>query len=183
MDAAIFGMVFLGIAFSLQLGSWFVISLILLWLMAFVSATHDISVDGFYMLALNENRQAFFSGIRSTFYRLSMIAGLGFIVILTGFILDKTGLKPLKIEVNASKTSLDLNPDEAAPPVADTANIFDSDKKPIIVVYPEKFNLQLPSDGYQDSLPVYFRLSGFPKDQEEVRVLFSHKKRFKRYIS
>ena len=44
-------------------------------LMAFGSATHDIAADGFYMLGLNEEKQAFFIGIRNTFYRVAMITG------------------------------------------------------------------------------------------------------------
>jgi PAT family beta-lactamase induction signal transducer AmpG len=54
------------------------------WLIAFGSATHDISADGFYMLALREKEQSFFIGIRSTFYRFAMLAGQGLLVILAG---------------------------------------------------------------------------------------------------
>ncbi|MGN0190922.1 MAG: MFS transporter, partial [Candidatus Cryptobacteroides sp.] len=41
--------------------------LILFWITAFASATHDIAADGFYMLALSESEQSFFVGVRSTF--------------------------------------------------------------------------------------------------------------------
>ena len=58
----------------------------LFWLTAFASATHDIAADGFYMLALDSNRQAEFVGIRSTFYRLSSIFGQGVLVALAGVI-------------------------------------------------------------------------------------------------
>ena len=40
------------------------------WLIAFISATHDIAADGYYMLALETNRQALFVGVRTLFYRL-----------------------------------------------------------------------------------------------------------------
>lgn len=56
------------------------------WITAFASATHDIAADGFYMLALDSNRQAEFVGIRSTFYRLSSIFGQGVLVALAGVI-------------------------------------------------------------------------------------------------
>lgn len=59
-------------------------SLTAFWLMAFSSATHDIAADGYYMLALKEHQQAAFVGIRSTFYRLAMIAGQGGLVYLAG---------------------------------------------------------------------------------------------------
>ena len=52
--------------------------------MAFSSATHDIAADGFYMLALAQHEQAAFVGVRSTFYRIAMIAGQGGLVFLAG---------------------------------------------------------------------------------------------------
>lgn len=60
----------------------------LFWITAFASATHDIAADGFYMLALDSNKQAEFVGIRSTFYRLSSIFGQGVLVALAG-VLDR----------------------------------------------------------------------------------------------
>jgi PAT family beta-lactamase induction signal transducer AmpG len=56
------------------------------WITAFASATHDIAADGFYMLALDSNKQAEFVGIRSTFYRMSSIFGQGVLVALAGVI-------------------------------------------------------------------------------------------------
>lgn len=66
----------------------FFVTLSLFWITAFASATHDIAADGFYMLALDSNKQAEFVGIRSTFYRLSSIFGQGVLVALAG-ILDR----------------------------------------------------------------------------------------------
>lgn len=58
---------------------------------AFFSATYDMACDGFYMLALPEERQAFFVGIRSTAYRLGwLLAGGGFVA-LTGLITSQLG--------------------------------------------------------------------------------------------
>lgn len=51
---------------------------------AFVSATHDIAVDGFYLMALSKEDQAFFVGVRSFFYRVAMIVGSGFLVYFAG---------------------------------------------------------------------------------------------------
>ena len=75
---------FAGVAFTLPVCSFFAWSLAMFWLVAFSSATHDIAADGFYMLALNEEDQAFFVGIRTTFYRIATIAGQGLLVILAG---------------------------------------------------------------------------------------------------
>lgn len=74
------------VALALPGTSYFRTTLAAFWLIAFASATHDIAADGFYMLALTPARQAAFVGIRSTFYRIAMIAGQGGLVWLAGFI-------------------------------------------------------------------------------------------------
>jgi len=74
-----------GVALTLQAPDFFRLSLACLWLLAFSSATHDIAADGFYMLGLSRHDQAWFVGIRSTFYRLAMIAGQGLLIMLAGW--------------------------------------------------------------------------------------------------
>lgn len=83
-----------GVAFFIPTTFWLQSTLAILWLVAFSSASHDISADGFYMLALNENQQSLFVGIRSTFYRISMIVGQGALVMLAGLLEEKTGNIP-----------------------------------------------------------------------------------------
>jgi MFS transporter, PAT family, beta-lactamase induction signal transducer AmpG len=78
------------IAFSLHFTYFFYISLAAFFIGAFVSATHDIAADGFYLLSLTKKDQAGFVGIRSTFYRFSMIFGQGFIVWFAGWMEVKT---------------------------------------------------------------------------------------------
>lgn len=73
-----------GVAFLLPTPFYFNATLAVFSLMAFSSATHDIAADGFYMYALDNSEQSFFVGIRSTFYRLAMIAGQGLLIILAG---------------------------------------------------------------------------------------------------
>ena len=73
-----------GVALMIPTGDFFGYTLAFLWLLAFSSATHDIAADGFYMLSLNKHEQTWFVGIRSTFYRLAMIAGQGFLIMLAG---------------------------------------------------------------------------------------------------
>jgi PAT family beta-lactamase induction signal transducer AmpG len=46
----------------------------------FASATHDIAADGFYIEALDEHRQAEWSGLRNTFFRLALLLGSGGLV-------------------------------------------------------------------------------------------------------
>ncbi len=83
------------VALTTHLPSFFQMSLAVLWLMAFSSATHDIAADGFYMLALREKQQAAFVGVRSTFYRLANIAGQGALVYLVGVVSERTGDKQM----------------------------------------------------------------------------------------
>ena len=64
--------------------SSFYLTLFLFAFAAAASATHDISADGYYMLALDEKRQSAFIGIRNTFYRIAMIFGQGIVVVFAG---------------------------------------------------------------------------------------------------
>ncbi|MBI5624649.1 MAG: AmpG family muropeptide MFS transporter [Elusimicrobia bacterium] len=82
------------LAFSLHLPGYFFISMAAFTVGAFISATHDIATDGYYMLALSEEDQAFFVGIRATCYRLAMIFGSGFLVYLAGRLETSTGSIP-----------------------------------------------------------------------------------------
>ena len=79
------------VALTLPMTSFFQLSLAVLWLMAFSSATHDIAADGFYMLALERHSQAAFVGVRSAFFRIATIAGQGGLVYLAGQVGDFTG--------------------------------------------------------------------------------------------
>jgi PAT family beta-lactamase induction signal transducer AmpG len=74
------------IAFTIPASGFFQYTLAFFWLMAFGSATHDTAADGFYMLGLSEHLQAAFLGVRTTFYRIAMIATQGGLVILAGFL-------------------------------------------------------------------------------------------------
>lgn len=59
----------LGVALSLSTSWFFFATLVFFWLIAISSATHDIAADGLYIDSLPEKQQAFFLGIRTTFYR------------------------------------------------------------------------------------------------------------------
>jgi PAT family beta-lactamase induction signal transducer AmpG len=85
------GAAFAVVALTLPGPDFFRYSLAVLWLLAFSSATHDIAADGFYLLALPGHQQASFVGVRSTCFRLSMIAGQGGLVYLAGYLEKTTG--------------------------------------------------------------------------------------------
>ena len=80
-----------GVAFTIPGSNFLQGSLCFFWLMAFSSATHDIAADGFYMFGLKEYQQAYFLGIRTTFYRIAMITGQGLLVIFAGILEKQTG--------------------------------------------------------------------------------------------
>ncbi len=115
-----------GVALTLPGPMFFKYSLAFLWLLAFSSATHDIAADGFYMLGLSEKDQAWFVGIRSTFYRLAVITGQGLLVILAGSIESSTGLPTRTIDVSV-RTEAAASPPFAVPAdsvFASTADAF-----------------------------------------------------------
>src|SRR5690606_6790026 len=87
----IISLALLGVGFTLPTNAFFITSLACFWMAAFASATNDIASDGYYMLGLTEKKQAFFVGMRSTFYRLAMVTGQGLIVILAGFLENRYG--------------------------------------------------------------------------------------------
>ena len=64
----------------------FAATLVIFWITAFASATHDIAADGYYMIALDQRQQSFFVGIRSTFYRCASIFGQGVLVVIAGLL-------------------------------------------------------------------------------------------------
>jgi len=69
-------------------------SLVIFYIIAFASATHDIAADGYYMIALEQKQQATFVGIRSTFYRIASVFGQGVIVVLAGVLEERLGAIP-----------------------------------------------------------------------------------------
>ena len=84
---------FLVVGLTIPTSHFFILSLAVFWVAAFASASNDVASDGFYMLALAKEQQSFFLGIRSTFYRLSMLTGNGLIVIIAGYLEEQYGDK------------------------------------------------------------------------------------------
>lgn len=83
---ALLALGFAAVAFSLPTSFFFAASLTAFWIVAFLSATHDIAADGFYMLALDERAQSFFVGFRTLFYRCALVAAQGGVVVMAGFL-------------------------------------------------------------------------------------------------
>jgi PAT family beta-lactamase induction signal transducer AmpG len=96
-------------ALAIPLTNFLVWSLVALASVAICSATHDVAADGFYLLALTSHEQAWFVGIRSTFYRLAMITGQGLLVMLAGSLEASTGLPVVNIQISAADVEPKLN--------------------------------------------------------------------------
>ena len=71
---------FAAVAFAVPSGSFILLTFAAFMLGAFVSSTHDIALDGFYILGLPQEKQSFFSGIRNTFYRIATVFSSGVLV-------------------------------------------------------------------------------------------------------
>jgi MFS transporter, PAT family, beta-lactamase induction signal transducer AmpG len=72
------------LAFGVLMPQAIIISVVILTAIAFVSATHDIAIDGFYLNTLNKDQQALFVGVRNTAYRGAVILGSGVLVFFAG---------------------------------------------------------------------------------------------------
>jgi PAT family beta-lactamase induction signal transducer AmpG len=160
------------IGFLLSLPWFFLLSLIFLWLVAISSATHDIAADGLYMLGLDTHQQAWFVGIRSTFYRLAMITASGLIVMLAGFIESRTGLEPVQIQVKVvSPEKLKLLPEEEK--IRNTI----TGGNPAILVSPSQLDIPWPQPGIStpDSARLTIALSAPPLEEGTIVVHFGRK--------
>ena len=76
--------VFLATSITLATSFWQYAVVIFAASAAMLSATYDISCDGFYMKALTQEAQSFFVGIRNMAYRLGWLLATGALVWATG---------------------------------------------------------------------------------------------------
>ena len=80
---------FAAIALAVPSASFLILTLVAFMIGAFVSSTHDIALDGFYILALPQEKQSFFSGIRNTFYRIATVFSSGILVMLASWLCNR----------------------------------------------------------------------------------------------
>lgn len=167
------GVCFVLLAIAIKLPLFLALTILVLWLVAFASATHDIAADGFYMIGLNEHQQAWFVGIRSTFYRIAMIAGQGLLVMLAGYIQSHTGLEAVNLVVEAvPKTVIQQT-------VPDSLSVLPVQEGSCrILISPSKVQIPLFEQGVNacDSSVLTIRLSAPPPAQKPVVVNFGRKK-------
>jgi MFS transporter, PAT family, beta-lactamase induction signal transducer AmpG len=80
------------LALALQAPAWFVLSVVVLFVLAFASATHDIACDGLYMASLNSTQQAAYAGWQGAFFNASKFLTLGGLLVLAGWLEKRHGV-------------------------------------------------------------------------------------------
>lgn len=83
------------VATSVQSDKFLTLTICAFMVGAFVSSTHDIALDGFYILGLPQEKQSFFSGIRNTFYRIATVFSSGVLVMLANILTSHFGNKSI----------------------------------------------------------------------------------------
>ena len=82
----VIGAGFVGVAFTLNTPYYFQASLAISWAIAFLGATHDIACDGYYVVELKSEQQAFFLGVQSASYNVGRIFVQGILVMVAGYL-------------------------------------------------------------------------------------------------
>ena len=166
----------LGIAFfvvgtAMPLPFFFPVTIGLFAVIAISSASHDIAADGFYMHALDQHKQAFFVGIRSTFYRIAMLTAMGLIPLIAGLVQEKTGLAPVSLQVSAVPAS---EFHALTPP--DSAFAY-RNGEPKILLFPREVKVPLVQKGISeiDSAVACIALSASPEPGEKIILNLTHK--------
>lgn len=86
------GAVGLGLmALALHLPHWFAAAIIVLFLIAYASATHDIACDGLYMSSLDEKRQAAYAGWQGAFFNCARFFITGVVLKIAGHLEGSMG--------------------------------------------------------------------------------------------
>jgi PAT family beta-lactamase induction signal transducer AmpG len=84
MEIGMVGLLVL-VGLCLPMSSYFLISIGVLWMMAFASATQDICMDGIYITSLNKKEQAKYVGIQGVFWNVGRIFSMAFIVYIASY--------------------------------------------------------------------------------------------------
>lgn len=72
------------VALALPLPGYMPISLACMWVVAFLSATNDISTDGLYISVMNSKEQSAWVGVQGFFWTMSKVVMTGVFVVLSG---------------------------------------------------------------------------------------------------
>ena len=158
------GAAFIAAGMVMPLSFFYPISIGVFAVIAVSSASHDIAADGFYMYALDQHKQAFFVGIRSTFYRMAMLTALGLVPVLAGTIQKNTGLEPVTFETRS------VLPEEYKPFNPAEIRIAPAEGEPSLLLFPGELTVPVYQEGKSalDSAVIYIALSSPPEEGETV---------------
>lgn len=81
---AVIAVALVAFALALKLPLFFPVTLIVLFGLGLASATHDIALDGLYLLSLSKAQQAYFVGVQTASYRAGRLLCTGALVVLAG---------------------------------------------------------------------------------------------------
>ncbi len=80
------GITFALVALSLDLPNFFTVSIALMGIIAISGATHDIALDGIYLVELTQKEQAKYIGWQGAFYNLAKLLSYGGLVAVAGYL-------------------------------------------------------------------------------------------------
>jgi PAT family beta-lactamase induction signal transducer AmpG len=165
------GVAFIVVGSAMPWPFFFPLTLALFAIIAISSASHDIAADGFYMHALDQHKQAFFVGIRSTFYRIAMLTAMGLLPLIAGLIQEKTGLNPVTLQISAVPAG------EYSPVTPPDSAFTGKSPEPKILVFPQEVKVPLFQKGISeiDSAMAYIALSAPPEPGEKIVLNLTHK--------
>jgi PAT family beta-lactamase induction signal transducer AmpG len=165
------GMAFIAVGIVMPVSFFYPITLGIFAIIAVSSASHDIAADGFYMYALDQHKQAFFVGIRSTFYRFAMLTALGLMPIIAGVIQKNTGLESVAFETKS------VLPEEYTPFNPDDIHIVKAEGGSSLLLFPSDLQVPVYQEGKSalDSAVIYIALSAPPGEGETVVVNVARK--------
>jgi PAT family beta-lactamase induction signal transducer AmpG len=160
------GIAFIAVGIAMPLAVFYPLTIAIFAVIAISSASHDIAADGFYMYALDQHKQAFFVGIRSTFYRFAMLTALGVLPVIAGLIQKNTGLESVSFEARS------VPAEEYTPFNPSVINITKSEKEPSILLFPGELQVPVFQAGKSeiDSSVIYIALSAPPKEGKTIVV-------------
>jgi PAT family beta-lactamase induction signal transducer AmpG len=158
------GLAFIAVGIAMPLPVFYPLTIAIFAVIAISSASHDIAADGFYMYALDQHKQAFFVGIRSTFYRFAMLTALGVLPVVAGLIQKNTGLESVSFEAKS------VAAEEFTPFDPSGIIIAKSENKPEILLFPHDLQVPIFQTGKSeiDSSVIYIALSAPPEEGETV---------------
>lgn len=162
---------FVGAGLAMPVKFFYPVTIAIFALIAVSSASHDIAADGFYMYALDQHKQAFFVGIRSTFYRFAMLTALGLVPLVAGTVQKNTGLDPVPFEARSVPADSFIQFDPS------TINIKPATGEPKILLFPDNITVPLYKTGKTelDSAVIYVALSAPPEEGKTIVVNMARK--------